>query len=52
MFIKKPLILCVLLFFINEETYSDTPNQGAFENNNTTSESANSEKKVDVADSF
>lgn len=52
MFIKKPLILCVLLFFINEETSSDTPNQGAFENNNTTSESANSEKKADVADSL
>ena len=52
MFIKKPLILYFLLFFINEETYSDTPNQGAFENNNTTSESANSEKKADVADSL
>ena len=52
MVIRKQFIFCFVLFFINEVTSSDTPAKGGFEDENTASESAYSEKKADVADSL
>ena len=49
---KKALNLCFILFFSNQVTFPDTSAKVGLENKNTTTESANSEIKADVADSL